>query len=78
MLFYGWSGMCVGIPMGINPAPVRENLYLQDYGTDFISSLIKTDKPKAVKFKNTLLHYYYYYYYRFIFVDFEIVTPPKN
>ena len=43
---------CVDIPMGIYPAPFWENLYLYDYEASFISNLIKTHKPRAIKFKN--------------------------
>lgn len=33
---------CVGIPMGIGPAPFWDNFYMYDYKADFISSIIKT------------------------------------
>ena len=38
--------------MRIDPATFLANLYLYSYETDFISSLIKTDKPGTLKFKN--------------------------
>ena len=43
---------CVGIRMGIYPAPFWANLYLYDYEVSFISNLIKTHKLRAIKFKN--------------------------
>ena len=42
----------VDIPMGIGPAPFSANLSLYECEADFISSLIKIDKPRAIKFKN--------------------------
>ena len=38
--------------MGIDPTLFWENLFLCDYEVDFILSLIRTDKPRAIKFKN--------------------------
>ena len=34
---------CIDIPIGINPESFQANLYLFEYETDFISSLMKTD-----------------------------------
>lgn len=42
----------IGIPLGTDPAPIWANLYLYDNKADFISNLNKTDKPRAIKFKN--------------------------
>lgn len=42
----------IGIPLGTDPAPIWANLYLCDNKADFISNLNKTDKPRAIKFKN--------------------------
>ena len=38
--------------MGIDPAPFWANIYLYDRYDDLLSSIIKTDKPGATKFKN--------------------------
>ena len=38
--------------MGIDTTPFSANLYPFDYEAKFISNLIKTDKPRAIKFKN--------------------------
>ena len=46
---------CISIFMGIDPEPFWETLCLYDYEADFISSRIKTDKSRAIKFKNTSL-----------------------
>ena len=43
---------CVGIPMGIDPAPFWANLHLYSYEYTFITNLIKTNKARAIKFKN--------------------------
>ena len=45
---------CVGIPMGIDPAPFWANLYLYKYESDFISDLIKNDKVKAYRYKHSV------------------------
>lgn len=42
----------IGIPLGTDPAPIWANLYLYDNKANFISNLNKTDKPRAIKFKN--------------------------
>ena len=42
---------CIGIPMGIDPAPFWANLYLYYYEEKYISGLIKSDKIKARKFR---------------------------
>ena len=42
----------IGIPLGTDPAPIWANLYLYDNKADFIFNLNKTDKPRAIKFKN--------------------------
>ena len=41
---------CIGIPMGIDPAPFWANLYLYYYEEKYISGLIGSDKIKARKF----------------------------
>lgn len=38
--------------MGIVPAHFGANLYQYYYEADFISSLVQTDVPRAIKFKN--------------------------
>ena len=43
---------CIGIPMGIDPAPFWANLYLYYYEAKYVTSLISTDKRKALKYKN--------------------------
>ena len=45
---------CVGIPMGIDPAPFLANLYLYKYESDFISDLIKNDKVRAYRYKHSV------------------------
>ena len=42
---------CIGIPMGIDPAPFWANLHLYAYEYKFIKLLMKTDKRKAMKFR---------------------------
>ena len=42
---------CIGIPMGIDPAPFWANLHLYVYESDFITSLISSDKGHAIKFR---------------------------
>ena len=42
---------CIGIPMGIDPAPFWANLHLYAYEYKYIKSLMRTDIPKAMKFK---------------------------
>ena len=42
---------CIGIPMGIDPAPFWANLHLHVYESDFITSLISSDKGRAIKFR---------------------------
>ena len=42
---------CIGIPMGIDPAPFWANLHLYSYECDFITSLISSDKHRAMKFR---------------------------
>ena len=48
---------CIGIPMGIDPAPFWANLYLYFYKSQYISKLIKsTDREvrfRRFKFKNS-------------------------
>jgi len=41
---------CIGIPMGIDPAPFWANLYLYHYEHKFITSLMRTDKFRARRF----------------------------
>ena len=43
---------CIGIPMGIDPAPFWANLYLYHYENLYVTKLIKTDRYKGFKFKN--------------------------
>ena len=40
----------IGIPMGIDPAPFWANLHLYSYECDFITSLMKLDKGRAMRF----------------------------
>ena len=42
----------IGIPMGIDPVPFWANLYLYHYVCEFIKTLIKEDKSKAMKLRN--------------------------
>ena len=42
---------CIGIPMGIDPAPFWANLHLYAYEYKFIKSLMSVDKPRAMRFK---------------------------
>ena len=42
---------CVGIPMGIDPAPFWANLHLYSYEYEFITNLMSTNKTTARKFK---------------------------
>jgi len=43
---------CIGIPMGIDPAPFWANLHLYSYEYKFITSLMGSDKGRALKFRN--------------------------
>ena len=43
---------CIGIPMGIDPAPFWANLHLDTYECKYISTLMRTDKRKAFMFKH--------------------------
>ena len=43
---------CIGIPMGIDPAPFWANLHLYSYEYAFILRLMKSDKRRAFKFRN--------------------------
>ena len=43
---------CIGIPMGIDPAPFWANLHLYTYECKYISTLMRTDKRKAFMFKH--------------------------
>ena len=43
---------CIGIPMGIDPAPFWANLHLYSYECEFITNLMRSDKGRAMKFKN--------------------------
>ena len=43
---------CILIPMGSVPARFLEHLYQYDYEAGFICSLVQTNKPIAVEFKN--------------------------
>ena len=42
---------CIGIPMGIDPAPFWANLHLYSYECSFITNLMRTNKGRAMKFK---------------------------
>ena len=42
---------CIGIPMGIDPAPHWANLHLYSYEYKFIKNLMKTNPQKAMKFR---------------------------
>ena len=42
---------CIGIPMGIDPAPFWANLHLYSYECNFITGLISSDKIRAMKFR---------------------------
>ena len=42
---------CIGIPMGIDPAPFWANLYLYSYEYKYIKLLMRTDKRKAMLFR---------------------------
>ena len=44
---------CIGIPMGIDPAPFWANLYLYHYENLFMTRLIGTDRYRGFKFKHT-------------------------
>ena len=44
---------CIGIPMGIDPAPFWANLHLYTYEDAFIFRLIKSDKGRAIKFRHS-------------------------
>ena len=43
---------CIGIPMGIDPAPFWANLHLYSYECEFITSLMRSDKGRAMKFRS--------------------------
>ena len=43
----------IGIPMGIDPAPFGENLFLCTYENEDMSELISNDKVKACHFHAT-------------------------
>ena len=51
---------CIGIPMGIDPAPFWANLYLYAYEYEFMKLLMSTDKGRAMRFR-----------YAFRFIDDE-------
>ena len=42
---------CIGIPMGIDPAPFWANLHLYSYECSFITGLMSSDKGRAMKFR---------------------------
>ena len=42
---------CIGIPMGIDPAPFWANLHLYSYECSFITGLMSSDKGRAIKFR---------------------------
>ena len=41
---------CIGIPMVIDPAPFLAKLHLYYYECDFITSLISSDKARAIRY----------------------------
>ena len=43
---------CIGIPMGIDPAPFWANLYLYHFESEFIISLSRTERYRGFKFKH--------------------------
>ena len=43
---------CIGIPMGIDPAPFWANLYLYSFESKFIKRLITTEPYRGFKFKH--------------------------
>ena len=43
----------IGIPMGIDPAPVLANLFLYTYENEYMSEFISNDKVKACHFQAT-------------------------
>lgn len=56
MLLYVWqlsTFQCVGIPLGNDPTPFWVILCLYGYAADFIFNLIKIDKSRIIKFKNS-------------------------
>ena len=44
---------CIGIPMGIDPAPQMANLYLYFYESSYMEKLTAEDYGKAIKFNKT-------------------------
>ena len=44
---------CIGIPMGIDPAPQMANLYLYSYESSYMAKLTAEDYGKAIKFNKT-------------------------
>ena len=42
----------IGIPMGIDPAPFWANLYLHKYESDHITNLMRSDKRRALMYRN--------------------------
>ena len=44
---------CIGIPMGIDPAPFWANLFLSSYEEEYMSTLISSDLTKAKRFHST-------------------------
>ena len=44
---------CIGIPMGIDPAPFWANLYLYAYENDFMTNLIGNNRLRAKRFHAT-------------------------
>ena len=42
---------CVGIPVGIDPPPLWANLHLYVYECEYITTLMKTDKVRARRFR---------------------------
>ena len=44
---------CIGIPMGIDPAPCWANLYLYKYECDHVTRLIRSDKRRAMRYRHS-------------------------
>ena len=42
----------IGIPMGIDPAPFWANLYLHKYESDHINNVMRSDKRRALMYRN--------------------------
>ena len=49
--------LTLGIPMGIEPAPFKDNLYLYHYEPKYITNLIRTNKLGSRRFHSTFSIY---------------------